>query len=259
MNITLLIIAIIPIYLIGLYIYKKDNDKESKKLLAKLFMSGIISCFLVILPTPIINLIFPSIENLNLIGLFFYVFIGIALIEELCKWIMVYKITYNHSEFNHIYDAIVYSCFVSLGFAGFENILYVAEYGLYTGLIRAISAIPGHVCNGVIMGNYLGKAKQEQIKNSNKTEKKYLILSILIPTITHGVYDYCIFTQRNSFIVFFIIFLIVLYIYSIHKVKKVSKIKNNLIEKLPNYCPHCGTKTTENFCSNCGIKLLSIK
>ena len=44
-SIILLIIAILPVYLICLYVYKKDRDKESKRLLSKLFIFGIISCF----------------------------------------------------------------------------------------------------------------------------------------------------------------------------------------------------------------------
>ena len=44
----LLIIAILPIFLIGSYVYKKDKNKEPTRLLIKLFLGGIASCFLVL-------------------------------------------------------------------------------------------------------------------------------------------------------------------------------------------------------------------
>ena len=53
MNIILLIISlliiVIPIYLIGKYFYNKDTIKEPKKLLTKLFISGIFSVIIVII------------------------------------------------------------------------------------------------------------------------------------------------------------------------------------------------------------------
>ena len=101
-ELILLIISTLPIYIIGLYIYKKDQEKESKKLLSKLFIFGILSCFPATILGLLINCCFPSEENMNLITLLFYVFINIALVEEFCKWYMVYKIAYNHKEFNHI-------------------------------------------------------------------------------------------------------------------------------------------------------------
>ena len=45
MNIfTILIVSILPIILVLLYVYKKDSDKEPKKLLIDLFLYGILIC-----------------------------------------------------------------------------------------------------------------------------------------------------------------------------------------------------------------------
>ena len=43
MNLLILFLSILPIYLIGLYYYKKDTIKEPKSLLKKLFFSGILA------------------------------------------------------------------------------------------------------------------------------------------------------------------------------------------------------------------------
>ena len=179
-----LFISFLPVFLVGRYIYKHDRNKEPMKLLVKLFVSGVGSCFLVLFISLIMGWIFPifnaDVESLNLIELAIHVFIGIALVEEFCKWFMSYSISFNNSEFEEVYDMIVYSVFVALGFAFFENFLYVLEGGIAVGVLRALLAVPGHACDGVFMGYYLGLAKVSALNNRNDLKKKNLLFSVLI-------------------------------------------------------------------------------
>ena len=46
--------------------------------------------------------------------------------------------------------------FVALGFAALENFLYVMTSDISTGLVRAVTAIPGHASDAIIMGYFLG-------------------------------------------------------------------------------------------------------
>lgn len=256
-ELILFTISILPVILIGLFIYKKDKNKEPTKLLIKLFLGGIGSCILVTFISYILGLIFPifntSTENLNSIELIIYIFIGIALVEEFSKWIFAYKLSYNDEEFDELYDAIIYSIFVALGFASLENLLYVYQFGITTGIIRALLAVPGHACDGMFMGYYLGLAKISDINNKKDIKIKNLILSMLIPTITHGIYDYCLLNGKNIFIIFFFIFVIFIYVYVIKKIKKISSI-NRKIKYKNNYCPNCGHIIDSNFCPICGRK-----
>ena len=259
-NLILLVIAILPIYLIGLYIYSKDKEKESKKLLIKLFCFGIISCIPAVILELAVGGIFGSQTDMSMFRMFFYVLISIALVEEVCKWFFIYKISYKHKEFDHIYDAIVYCVFLSLGFAAFENIFYVFEGGLKIAFLRAISAIPGHACYAITMGNYLGLAKMYFFSNNKKLEKKNLRLSIIIPIIMHSLYDYCLFTGSFVFLVIFLIILVSIYIYGIKTVRKKSKIEHNFLinnEHIVNniHCPNCGVECSDNFCPHCGNNL----
>lgn len=253
----LLFISILPVALIGNYIYKKDKNKEPTNLLIKLFFAGVLSVILVLILTWICELIFPifneETENLNLIQLFFYVFLGIALIEEFCKWIMVYKISYNSEEFDELYDMIIYSVFVALGFACIENIMYVFTGGITTGILRAIYAVPGHACDGVFMGYYLGLSKLCEHKKDLKLKKRYLILSLLVPVILHGIYDYCVFSNNALFVLCFYVFVVFLYIHSIKKIKKISSINRKMVYK-NHFCPECGTKVESDYCPKCGRK-----
>lgn len=255
MELILFALSVLPVLLIGLYIYKKDKQKEPMKLLVSLFIGGIGSCFITFLLSAILGFIFPIFnadpEGLNLIELLFQVFIGVALVEEFSKWIILYKVSFKNTAFDELYDALLYGMFVALGFACFENLLYVYSGGIGVAVTRAISAVPGHVCDGMVMGYFLGLAKMGKLYNDNKKYKTNLVLSLLAPTITHGIYDYCLFVGKPVFIVIFIIFVICLYIFVIKKIKKISSI-NRKMKYENNYCPNCGHIVESNFCPNCG-------
>lgn len=257
--IVLLILSLLPVFLIGTFIYYKDKEKEPKRLLIGLFASGIGSLIITLILTIILSIIFPilgeDMTNLNLLELIFNVFIGVALIEEFSKWIFTYAIGYNNKEYDHVYDMIVYAVFVSLGFAALENIMYVFEGGISVGILRALSAVPGHACYGVFMGYFLSLSKLAEKNENKKLSNKNKILSIIVPTILHGIYDYCLFSQQIILILFFFVFVILLYVYAIKHIKKVSGVQTNFISKY-NYCPNCGKKAIGNFCENCGNKLI---
>ncbi len=248
-------LAVLPSIVLGWIIWKNDKvEKEPAGLLIGLFFSGIGS----IIVTLILSLFVYMIPMCNpdkgttLIELFFGVFIGVALVEEFSKWIFVKLITWNNKAFTHIYDAVVYSVFVSLGFATLENILYVFSGGLSTAIMRAVLAVPLHTFCGVFMGYYYGLAKQSEINKRKDLVKKNLFLSVLVPMLIHGFYDYCIFTQMTIFVLIFYIFVILLYIFAFRRMIKLSKIK---VPLKPTYCTKCGMKSTGNFCPNCGTKM----
>jgi RsiW-degrading membrane proteinase PrsW (M82 family) len=253
----LILISILPVFLIGLFIYKKDKQKEPKKILIKLFLAGIGSCFLTLAVTLGLGSFIPifsaSTKDLNLAELLIHVFICVALVEEGSKWLMTYLVSYKDSNFDEFYDAILYCAFVALGFACFENIFYVLDGGIGTGILRALFAVPGHVCDAVIMGYFLGLAKISDVNNRKDLKRKNLILSILFPTITHGIYDYCLFAANIVFLIIFFIFIICIYIYVIKKIKKVSSIDKKFKYK-DRFCPNCGRVVDANFCPTCGRK-----
>ena len=85
--IILLIVSIAPVVFFAHQIYKKDFDKEPTKILVKLFFCGLGSIIVTLIITRILQSIFPffALEDadLNLLDFIPYVFIGIALIEDI--------------------------------------------------------------------------------------------------------------------------------------------------------------------------------
>lgn len=225
----LIILAILPVAIICKYIYEKDKEKESKRLLFKLLLSGMLSAILVIIISLILSALIPYFKlnnNMSFIQLLFQTFIKIALLEESMKLLMVYLFGYKSQEFDETYDIIIYSVFVSLGFAAFENIAYILTEGsIVLSITRGILSVPAHAFDALFMGYYLSLAKISQLQNNKKLEKNNLIKSIIVPTLLHGIYDFCLYSENSVIIIFFIFYIVFLYIVSINKLKYV--IKNN--------------------------------
>ena len=256
-SLLLLFFSVLPVFLVGIYIYKKDDQKEPFGLLFRLFLGGICSVFLTFGITLVLGIFFPSLLssdiNLNLYELFFHVFFGVALVEEFSKWIFLYKISFNHKEFDQIYDMIVYAVFVALGFACLENIFYVFDNGYGVAFIRSILAVPGHACDGIFMGYYLSISKVSQINGDVSLMKRNLVLSLLVPIILHGFYDFCLFSGNGFLILVFFVFIIFLYIICISRVKKISKFNRHIMFK-NRFCPNCGNRVDSEYCTFCGRK-----
>ena len=282
----------------GWYIYKNDKiEKESSGLLAALGASGLgaiaVTLTLSFISYAISPIFSADTSTLDPLSLAVAVFIGIALIEEFSKWIFVYIIAWKHREFNHVYDAIVYCVFVSLGFATLENILYVfsaANFAesLSIALNRMIFSVPGHTFFGVMMGYYLGLAKLTSVHGIKDKSRTNLILSILIPTIAHGFFDYFLMLGSNIGFILFLIFVVILFSVAINKIKRLSEIPTLLFNEPTNmsyvynafqpagmrqnmnnqvsvqngpvpptkasFCKNCGSPLTGNFCGRCGTK-----
>lgn len=285
----LFIISALPVVLICWFVYSKDKNKEPLELLSKLFGKGVISCFWVLVISEFLELIMPflgkEIVDMTQFEVFIYSFIGVALVEEACKWYFVHKVGYNNRCFDEKYDILVYAVFVSLGFAFFENMLYVfSNNSIQVGISRALLAVPGHACDSIFMGYYLTVAKQAYIDGNKDQEKINKIKSILVPTILHGIYDFCLFINIDEFMYVFFIFIIFLYVASLSKIKQLSRknkslyrdqLKKEYIRRLKSssldsyiqrertqqinmtnsdkeYCTNCGTILVGQFCTNCG-------
>ena len=222
----LIFVSCIPIILMCAYIYSKDADKEPSSTLRRLFIYGIISIVPIILLELLTNKI-VVLDKDNLASLFINTFVTVGLIEEGTKWVIINKSIYGDKEFNHAYDAILYSVFASLGFALVENLIYVLQDGVVVGLLRAITTIPLHTFNGIIMGYYLGLAKKEDISNNKVYAKKYMFLSLLMPILAHTFYDFFIFIEKTPATYMFIFFVITMYIISYIILRNISIIRTN--------------------------------
>lgn len=191
------------------YFYLKDQyGSEPFAIVFKTFIFGALLVF----PIMFIQYVL-KVENV-LQGLFFEPFITMGLLEEFFKWFILFYTIYQHVSFDEPYDGIVYGASVSLGFATIENIFYLFANGLEYAFGRALLPVSSHALFGVIMGYYFGKSKF-----SPGSKHKWLFLSLLIPVILHGSYNYILITLED-WLVLMIPFMIFLWYLGLKKVKK---------------------------------------
>jgi len=184
--ILLIALALAPGAALIFFIYMRDKfDREPLKLLLLSFALGAASIIPAIITEVLLGKV-PVIED----NLFLKTFVGIGLAEEGWKLFFILIIPYRRLAFNEPFDGIVYSMMVSMGFATFENILYVVQGGFGVALMRMFTAVPAHATFAVIMGYFLGLAKF-----SKGPATGYVLLSLLAATVFHGAYDYCLFER----------------------------------------------------------------
>ena len=212
MNTIIFILAILPVIVLASYIYKKDKyEKEPLSMLIYALFLGMLAIPMDLVVVGIINKVIPGGT------VFYHAFFEAGIPEEFCKWALFMLVIWRNRNFNEFFDGIVYACFIGLGFAGVENMMYVfgnESFGaaFHTGVMRALLSVPGHFLFAVIMGYFLGMAKFKPQQRS-----KYLILSYVCPVIAHGLFDYLLmlssaFTENNMEWMGVLMFVIFIYL-----------------------------------------------
>ena len=182
----LLGLAIAPGAAITLYVYWKDaHDKEPLHLLVKCFFLGVLCA----IPAIILELSASKlgIFNLHPQGYIWpaalHAFVVVAFSEELCKFVVLRWYAYPKADFNEPYDGIIYSVMISMGFATFENILYVLGGGFGVAILRMFLAVPAHATFAILMGYFVGLAKFQ------KNQWTWKAFGLLAAILFHGAYD----------------------------------------------------------------------
>lgn len=222
-NFILVIAAIIPAVFLMIQTYKLDKlDKESPLQLWSLVKAGIFSALIaMVLERVFCYVLDQSLSQDDaLYGVLLY-FVIVAYSEEGAKYFMLRRYSWRSLEFNCQYDGVVYAVFVSLGFALWENISYVLMYGFGAAIVRALTAIPGHACFGVFMGVFYGISKKYAYRNNKAASTLFSILSVFIPALLHGTYDYIATYETGTW--YFVIFIAALFIISFILIRSMSK------------------------------------
>nr|WGE05570.1 glutamic-type intramembrane protease PrsW [Bacillus subtilis] len=196
------------------YFYLKDQyDNEPVHMVLRSFFLGVVLVF----PIMFIQYVLEK-ENVGG-GSFFVSFLSSGFLEESLKWFILMISVYPHAHFDEHYDGIVYGTSVSLGFATLENILYLIGHGVEHAFVRALLPVSCHALIGVIMGFYLGKARF----SADKARVKWLILSLVVPSLLHGSYDF-ILTALSNWIYYMLPFMVFLWWFGLRKAKKARSV-----------------------------------
>jgi protease PrsW len=204
--------SIAPIVAFMSFIYLKDRITEPIFLIVRTFIVGALLVF------PIMFIQY-ALTTENLINnSFIESFVYSAFIEEFFKWFIFMFLIYQHSEFDHHYDGIVYAVSISLGFASVENIFYLLINGIEYAFWRAFFPVSSHALFGIMMGYYFGKAKMNKSK-----QKTNIVLAIVLPFILHGTYNYILKSFTNNWLYILIPFMILLWVRALRRMKTANE------------------------------------
>lgn len=216
---SLLFLSFAPVFIILLYIYFRDKyEKEPLKLVLKVLLFGALSVIPILIVEKTLTYIGGSLFTGVIFKAFYDAFVVAGFTEELFKFLVIYIIIWKNSEFNDMFDGIVYATFASLGFALVENLLYVFSNGFGVGIIRAFTAVPAHAIFGITMGFFFGLAKF-----GTQKQKQNILLAILLPMLLHGFYDFILMSQNQLLLLLFIPYLILILVFSFRMMKQHTK------------------------------------
>ena len=218
--------ALLPVLILGWWIYRKDSARpEPLHLLLHAFLYGVGSTFVTVVIVAVLGMMglvvtepgsFGDAAKLSLFGA--------ALPEESAKLLMLWLFLRKNKYYDEYLDGIVYAACVGLGFAGTENILYVlqSEDWMLTGVIRGLTAVPAHFAMACAMGYFY--SKRHFGDRSNLTAACILAVPILI----HWTWDALAFSEgiypALSVVINGALMVLIFYLYK-STVRRVSSMK----------------------------------
>lgn len=217
--------AILPAIILMGYVYRHDTvEKEPPRLLGTLLLWGVAAALCSIVLEMIGQTILDA--HFTPASPYYHIlmaFLVVSAVEEGVKLFVLKRRTWNDPNFNYLFDGVVYSVFVSLGFAAFENIQYVFSYGLWVALVRAFSSVPGHLGFAVFMGVFYGRARLFENRGEPFRRKTNMVGAYLSSVFLHGFYDACAMIGSGLATVMFWLFVIVMYVIVYCLLKKASQ------------------------------------
>jgi len=131
---------------------------------------------------------------------------GVALPEETVKILVIILVSIRGRTLTNPMDTVVYGAAAGLGFAAYENLLYLLQHQeMWRSLaaLRSVLTVPFHGALGIIAGAYLALAKVGTALGAHHKHRDLARLSnraliLLGPLALHSAFDFPLLTlQRN--------------------------------------------------------------
>jgi len=223
-----LVFACAPSIIWLLFFLREDTCPEPKRLILYTFGAGaFVSLFVLV-----VQYIFQQ-SMLGIGGNVLLLILGLALVEEIFKFIAAYWAVENDRAFNEPVDAMIYMIVAALGFATVENlfvlgssfsVINLASFSIVTTtlLLRFIGATLLHSISSALVGFYWAKGKLLR-------KKKTLIpIGIILATLIHGIFNYLIgYFQDKNLLIYPSIFLLIALFFIFIDFEKLKEIWKN--------------------------------
>lgn len=179
---------------------RRDVKPEPKLMMVKIFFYG----FLATLPAFFLETaIIREFGKLNLSPFslaILNIFLGVALIEEFLKFLVVKDKVLTNPEFDEPVDAMIYMIIAALGFAAGENllVLFPLKFSVFPqifgiSLLRFLGATFLHTLASGILGFFIGLSLRPRGK-----KWQLIFVGLILAVLLHGFYNFSIMEVEGN-------------------------------------------------------------
>lgn len=184
---TLAILAIAPSVFWMWWFYRKDRyDPEPRGLIVKIFLLGMLP----VLPAGILEVLLTKVlfgaNSESLAATATGMMLVVGPVEEYGKYLVVRRWAFRNPAFDEPLDGIIYAAAAALGFAAFENFLYLLDNGALLILVRGPLSTLAHVLFSALWGYALGMAWAQ---TDPVAAKRTINNGLLAAMLGHGAFD----------------------------------------------------------------------
>ncbi len=184
-----ILISLVPVALICALVYIRDGaHPEKPRHLALTFVLGMLFAVPAYFLEQRIDMLGYQ-DSLDVVAFTIYIFVGVALIEELCKFLPVVLVPFQKAYFDEPLDGIVYCVYAAMGFALMEAAMRAPYIDWQGALTRAALTIPAHGAFAMLSGYFLGRAR---IQVGAGGRALYMFYALFWATVAHGLYNWAI-------------------------------------------------------------------
>ena len=173
---------------------RKDSHPEPKPMVLKIFFFGMLITVPAIFLETVIFRRFGKLNFSSFTISILNIFLGVALVEEFLKFLVVKWRVFDNPELNEPVDTMLYMIISALGFAAGENLLiffplksiFLSQI-VGVSLIRFLGATFLHALSSAIVGFFIGLSffrKKERIK--------LISFGLFLAILLHGLYNFSI-------------------------------------------------------------------
>ncbi len=254
----LTLLALLPGFLIIVYIFRKDRmEQEPISLIIKLIVLGAVSCIPAAFLEGQVEKVMPAYPEGSFMYAFTTAFFSAALIEETCKFLFMRLGSWKNNNFNCTFDGVVYGVATAIGFACLENVTYVMYGGIQVALTRAVLAVPLHAFCGAFMGAFYGRARQQRVNRRRGRARVMQLEGLGVAMLVHGTYDTFAMWDSNTAYVLLLVFVGFMYVIAVRMVNRLSA-EDEWISTSAEFVPSYDTPDMKRISSVNGMSIASL-
>ncbi|MET0706854.1 MAG: PrsW family glutamic-type intramembrane protease [Tardiphaga sp.] len=146
----------------------------------------------------------PGLTDNATLAMLLHAVFGVAAPEEIVKVLVILAVSTQRARSADPMDTVVYGAAAGLGFAAYENLVYLLQYPeMWRSLavLRSVLTVPFHGALGVIAGAYIAIARSGRALGAHRRDGLAFIrtplLVLLAPVTLHAAFDLPLLTLQQ--------------------------------------------------------------